>query len=108
MLTSFSVESRLQRKMDRLGITADFLSVLAGIPASRLSQAFRGIRALDNAQGSVLERLIDSLEELANRAAPLPLSFKNPAAIKEVLKKVDDGYLRIAVVETAAPIEMNQ
>jgi hypothetical protein len=97
MSTLFSLENQITRRMDQLGLTADFLSALAQIPASRLSGAFRGVRPLESQQGLALIALLDKLDRLVAQAGPLPVSFKNPIAIRDLLTALDDGRVRIAV-----------
>jgi hypothetical protein len=65
--------------------TNDFLAVLAGIPASRLSQAFRAIKPLSKADGEMLWDLLKELETLVESAAPVPVSFRNPIVIRDLL-----------------------
>lgn len=86
MYAKFSYENRIQEKMRALEITSDFLAALAGIPASRLSHSFRGIKALNNSDGEMLLGVLKELESLAERAAPIPVAFKNPALIRQLIK----------------------
>jgi hypothetical protein len=86
MYAKFSYENRIQEKMRALEITSDFLAVLAGIPASRLSQSFRGLKALSNSDGEMLLGVLKELESLAERAAPIPVAFRNPVLIRALLR----------------------
>lgn len=83
-LATLSYENRIQQKIRSLGCSADFLAVLAEIPPSRLSQAFRAIRPLSNSDGEVLLAWLTELEALVESVAPIPVAFKNPGAIREL------------------------
>ena len=82
---SLSYETRIQEKMRSLGCTSDFFAVLAGIPPSRLSQAFRAIKPLSNSDGEMLIGLLKDLEALTASVAPVPVSFRNPIVIRDLL-----------------------
>jgi hypothetical protein len=98
-----SHELMFQERMRKLGnITADFLAHLAGVSGSRLSQAFRGIRSLDNDQTIIIADTLRDLEELATATAPIPISFVNPSKIREVLEKRKSGDLLINIVVKAS------
>lgn len=93
-----SHELMFQERMRKLGnITADFLAHLAGVSGSRLSQAFRGIRSLDNDQTIIIADTLRDLEELATATAPIPISFTNPKTIRDVLEQKKNGNLSISV-----------
>ena len=85
MYASLSHEARIRQKLQQLDCTADFLSVLAQIPRTRLSQAWNCIKPLKNADGEKFLSLLKQMEELAASVAPVPVSFKNPEIIRELL-----------------------
>jgi hypothetical protein len=85
MYASLSFENRIQEKMHQLGITGDFLCALAKVHPSRLSHAIRGIKAITNADGEKLMDYLGQLEALAAEVAPIPVSFRNPNVIRELL-----------------------
>jgi hypothetical protein len=82
-------------KLDNM--TADFLASLSGVPGTRLSQAFRGVRELDNDQIVHLSSTLKELEDLTVALAPIPIAFKNPRAIREVLEQRKSGELIINI-----------
>jgi|SRR5580692_879636 hypothetical protein len=86
MYATLSAEARIQERMRSLEISNDFLAVLAGIPSSRLSLAFRGIKSLSNSDGERLLSLLEELEALVERAKPFPVAFRNPAIIRDLIK----------------------
>jgi hypothetical protein len=83
------------RKLDNM--TADFLANLSGIPGTRLSQAFRGIRDLDNDQVVLISNTLKEVEELAESVAPIPVAFRNAKVIRAVLEEQRTGALIIDV-----------
>jgi hypothetical protein len=97
MPTELSSENQISRRMTDAGYSADFLAALAKIPPSRLSQAFRGIKPVGGPQGIPLLKLQDKIDDLIRLAAPLPLSWKNPAVIRSLITASEEGRLRITV-----------
>jgi hypothetical protein len=89
MFATLSYENRISEKMQSLGCSADFLSVLARVPASRLSHAFRGVRPLSNADGEMFLSILKGLEALVQSVAPVPVAFKNPSLIRELINDRD-------------------
>jgi hypothetical protein len=90
-----------QRMLKLDNMTADFLANLAGIPGTRLSLAFRGVRELDNDQIVHLSNTLQQLEDLAAALAPIPVAFKNPRAIREVLEQRKNGNLIIEIKDNS-------
>jgi hypothetical protein len=86
MFATLSYENRIMEKMRALGCTADFLSVMARVPASRLSHAFRGVRPLTNEDGEMFMDILNALENLVESVSPVPVSFKNPQLIRDLIK----------------------
>jgi hypothetical protein len=93
-----SHENLIQERMRKLdNMTADFLANLSGIPGTRLSQAFRGIRDLDNDQVVLISNTLKEVEELAESVAPIPVAFRNAKVIRAVLEEQRTGALIIDV-----------
>jgi hypothetical protein len=93
-------ESSIQNRMQKLGgITASFLARLTDVPETRLSQAFRGIRDLDNQHIFEIAKALNELEELQTACAPVPVSFVSPKVIRAVLEERRTGNLWIDVRE---------
>ena len=83
MLTSLSPERRILQKLAALDLSADHLAVIDGaISPSRLSQAFRGVKTLENPTAERLFRLLDELAELQQMLAPVPILWRDVAAIR--------------------------
>ncbi|HEY4776643.1 MAG TPA: hypothetical protein VIH56_03205 [Candidatus Acidoferrales bacterium] len=96
---TLSAESQINQAMKDLeGLTADSFCAIVGIPPTRLSQALRQIRPLDNQQALYSLKVLNSIKDLVNRCDPVPVSLKNPKIIKELLEKLDDGSLQISVI----------
>jgi len=81
-----SLQAKIFERSTNLGVSNDCLSVLAGVPASRLSMAARGIRDLDNESAIILNRIVGEMEALANSVAPVPINWRDVAAIKNALE----------------------
>jgi hypothetical protein len=81
-----SQESFLRERIARLDCTADFLCSLTGIPATRLSQAFRGIKALPGPDAEKLNKTLSDLDELVKAFSPVPVKLENPMVIGELLE----------------------
>lgn len=108
MATPFSVENLIRQRIDALGITSDFLSALAGIPPSRISQALRELRPLDSLQGTSLLKILDRLDSLVKLAAPVPISWKSPPTIRLLLQKLEDEELQIQITDLTQPEPLRQ
>jgi hypothetical protein len=48
--------------------------------------AARGIRDLDNESAIILNRIVGEMEALANSVAPVPINWRDVAAIKNALE----------------------
>jgi hypothetical protein len=85
---SMSVENRIQRALDELGIGLVQFCVISGeVSQTRLSQAFNGLRPLPNELGEKLEGVIFELKAIREGAKPIPVDFRNVIAIKEILEQ---------------------
>jgi predicted amidophosphoribosyltransferase len=106
---TYSHENRILTGMQSLGLTADHLATLDGsISPSRLSAAFRGVKDLETPQAERILRLLQELKELSSALTPVPISWKNTAAIKFLLaaKRAQRLAIRIEcgdVVQTEVP-----
>jgi hypothetical protein len=97
-LATYSSENRILGGMQTLGITADHLATLDGsISPSRLSAAFRGVRDLETAQAERLLQLLAELSDLAASVRPVPISWRDTAAIKTLLSAKREQRLEIKV-----------
>lgn len=97
---AFSIENQIIEKMNRLDVTAAFVSGMAGFTQTKLSQGLSGLRPLSNQESLVLLKTVNRLEKLAQLAAPLPLAFKNPVVMRRLLADLEDGVLQITVVQS--------
>jgi hypothetical protein len=92
MNASMSVENRIQRALDELGIGLVQFCVISGeVSQTRLSQAFNSLRPLPNELGEKLEAIIDELKAIRDDAKPIPVDFRNVLAIKEILQQRRDA-----------------
>jgi hypothetical protein len=99
----YSAENRILGRMQALGLTADHLATLDGqISPSRLSAAFRGVKDLENPTAQRLLRLLDELDELTSSLHPVPIQWKNTAAVKMLLRAKRARCLEIRIELGAA------
>ncbi|SRR5260370_631893 len=87
-LASHSSEITIRERLLRLNATNDFLAALSGIPASRLSAAWRGVKPLDGATAERLLALTAQLGALAEALKPVPVSMTDPAAVRMLLDSI--------------------
>jgi sugar/nucleoside kinase (ribokinase family) len=103
-VATYSHENRILTGMQSLGLTADHLATLDGsISPSRLSAAFRGVKDLETPQAERLLRLLAELAELASSVYPVPIAWRNVAAIKTLIEAKRAHRLEIKVDLGAAP-----
>ncbi len=88
-----SSENLIKEHLARLNCSADFLAGLAGIPPSRLSQAFRGIKPLTNEDSVCLDHVLTELDELVEAFRPVPVALTNPQQIRALLDDIKDRRL---------------
>jgi hypothetical protein len=96
-----SPESRIQDNLNELRITASFLAALDGeIGVTKLSQALRGIRPLENPDSIRLLNLTKRLLELRDAFEPVVLSFSVPDEVERMLRITATGeQIREAVAK---------
>jgi hypothetical protein len=74
------------KRADALSINSAKLAALSeSVSTSTLSRVRNGLQAFAHKELVVLEDLLVDLEEIARRAAPAPISWKNIAAVKSLL-----------------------
>jgi hypothetical protein len=82
---SLAPETRVLNRARELSATTVFLATLAGIPQSRINQAFKGIREFSREDAELLLGLTQELMELQEAMQPFPLAFVNPTKIRALL-----------------------
>ncbi len=92
-------ENRINAQLGEMGLAGSFLCAVADIPATRLSQALRGIKPLDNDDARILLNLLDELRAWTKAFEPVPFALDNPTRVKAFLKIVHDLDLTTLSVE---------
>jgi DNA-binding transcriptional regulator YdaS (Cro superfamily) len=92
-----SAENRIEEKQAALGITLNFLAAISGVSPTKLSQAFNGIRQLENLEATKVLSVLDELSALTEACRPFPVELKNPAVIRQLLNARRNGDFFIAV-----------
>src|SRR5690242_12937809 len=87
-------ENLIRQALLELDITADVFSMISGFSAPRLSRAFRGKEDFSGPEVLTLNELIEHMRGIAREASPLPISFRNPKIVKDLIEKRRRG-LRI-------------
>ena len=99
---ALAAEVRLQDRLSNLDTTASFLAALDGqISGSRLSQALRGIKNLQNEDAVRLLNLTARLVALREAFSPVPLALTNPTDVRYLLDNLaaTDDAIREKVSE---------
>jgi hypothetical protein len=89
MFASLSPEVRAPQMMRELGVSNAYVSALCQIEETKLSKAFRQIKALPNEEGRRLTDTLLRLIELREAVAPLLIDLRNPDNARRVLKAFD-------------------
>jgi hypothetical protein len=98
-LASNTSETVLRGRIDGLGMASDYLALLSGVPASRLSQAWRGIKPLDAATAERLLALTASLEALQKALWPIPLALSgNPVPVRNLLDTIRQNDIQLETI----------
>ena len=84
MFATFSSERRVQERMAALGLSAANLAVVSGISATKISNAFRGLREFDSIESTKLLAVTSELIELVEAVRPLQLPT-NAADLARIL-----------------------
>lgn len=86
-----SLESQITARMRSTGVTADFLSALAGVSTSRMSAGLRNLKPFSNDTALGLLTLLREIEELVERVRPIPVDLRNPQVIRGLLDDLRDA-----------------
>src|SRR5260370_23158985 len=82
-LATFAAEVQIQDRLNELGTTAQFLSAIDGrISNSRLSQALRGLKDLENPDAERLLALTKRMVEFRECFSTVPIAWKNPVDVQ--------------------------
>jgi predicted component of type VI protein secretion system len=86
MFASLSAESRAPQLMRELGISNAFVSALCNIEQTKLSFAFRQMKALPTEDAVKLMLILPRLLELRDALHPLQIDLKNPSNARSILE----------------------
>jgi hypothetical protein len=84
-LPKYSAEERLRGRQPQLGVSASFIATLGGIQASTLSNAYRGIKPLENEKATELLSLTAYLMELQDALKPFSCPLTNAAETRKLI-----------------------
>jgi hypothetical protein len=86
-LATYSVERRIRQALFDLGCSPSQFAIICGrLSQQRLSQAFSGLKPLENPDGLALEACVQELQELCASVLPLSIDFRNVIGVKEALE----------------------
>jgi hypothetical protein len=97
-LPKFSDEAVVRDRCAFLETSGSFLAALAGIPQSRISQAFNGVRALSPADRANLKALTARLIELKDACGIFPLSLNNAERVRRLLDRMEKKEITVEQV----------
>src|SRR6267154_5530607 len=86
MFASLATEGRAPQMMRELGISNAFVAALCDIEQTKLSFAFRQLKALSNDDSQKLMPILSRLLELRDAVHPLQIDLKNPANARIILE----------------------
>jgi hypothetical protein len=86
-----NLDMQIGSKLRELGVSRDFVAMLAGISRTLLADACRGTGSLGTERGVKVWGILRDLETLKNLAQPFPISFSNVATIQGLLARLRDG-----------------
>ncbi len=84
-LPRLSVENRLRDLSYELGVSNAFVAALGGIQPTTLSNAYRGIKALDNEVGQELQAQLVFLMQISEALRPFTIPMTNAAETRELI-----------------------
>jgi hypothetical protein len=96
----------LPSRIDALGIPTSALAAISGMPQPELSGFFLGSRRPNINKLQRVVKCLEHLESLIERCRPLPLDFRQSAAIKALLAKMSEGDLTIQIQDRARSLSM--
>jgi hypothetical protein len=103
------IESNIVERLNRLRCPiATFAAIDGQISNSRLSESLRGLTLLRNEDSSRLMSLLSEMERLAALAAPMPLEFRNPPLVRQLLEDMRDGGLARTLQSNIAGLTATQ
>jgi hypothetical protein len=82
---------RIKHDLDTLGCSADNFCSLADIATSKWSRALRGLVVLPGPEIIRLSNLVQTLREIAAKASPLPIDFRDLPAVKVLVQHHENG-----------------
>ena len=78
-------ENNLKLGLDRIGCPAAAFCAIANFSETKFSRAVRGLQPLNGGEIQQLTKLLTQIRDLCYDASPLPVSFRDPGAIKKLL-----------------------
>jgi hypothetical protein len=84
-------ENKIRLALDKLGCDQSAFAIISGVSQTRLSQAFRGTKDFNGPEVERLSTIVNALRQISESASPIPLSFRDPAAIKRLLEHRQAG-----------------
>jgi hypothetical protein len=91
-LPRLSAENRLRQLQHELGVSAAFIAALADISPVTLSNAYRGVKSLDNDIATELLEIVRYLVEITDALRPwFALPLKNPNETRQLVDQLRDN-----------------
>jgi hypothetical protein len=99
MPATLSVESEITAFLSRYSLDAARFCAIVGpiISTTKLSQALNDFKPLDYDQSAAARKTMKSIDLFVELCEPIPVSLRNPAIIKKLLKEMEEGLLTIDI-----------
>jgi hypothetical protein len=86
-------------KLAALNIPASTLAALSNVSGGVLSTYLNGVKTAPSDQAMRIYEVATELEELVKMCAPVPVDFRQVNVLRDCLKSIKNGRLRIAVIK---------
>lgn len=87
-LPKYSAETRLRDRQIQLGVSAAFVAALGGIQATTLSNAYKGIKSLENEKATELLDITYYLIELQDALKPFSCPLINAVETRKFIDRL--------------------
>ena len=98
-MATLSVENEIRSFLTAVGLDLQRFAQICppSVSYAALNRALNNIKDLDSTQDIAARKTMRDLNILIRLCEPLPISFKNPAIIKDLLTKLEKGQLKIDI-----------
>jgi hypothetical protein len=99
-LPKFSAEERLRNRQTQLGVSAAFIAALGNIQPTTLSNAYRGLKTLENEKATELLNLTAYLIEIMDALRPFSFPLNNAEETRTLINHLRDNAVTPEKIRT--------